>query len=60
MNSVPKMCPACGSAEVISIVMSLEQDAVHFRACHACETKWWEREGAPVPLKSILSLVPRR
>jgi formate dehydrogenase maturation protein FdhE len=55
-----RMCPACGSAEVLSIAMSLVEDAVRFRSCHACESKWWERDGSPVPLQAILTLVPRR
>lgn len=62
MNAAPgtMTCPACGSDEVISIAMSLDEDPVRFRACHACETKWWERDGSPASLKSILDLVPRR
>jgi formate dehydrogenase maturation protein FdhE len=54
------ICPACGSGEVMSIAMSLDEDAVRFRNCHACESKWWERDGAPVSLQAILTLVPRR
>jgi transposase-like protein len=54
------ICPACGSGEIMSIAMSLDEDAVRFRNCHSCESKWWERDGAPVSLQAILTLVPRR
>jgi formate dehydrogenase maturation protein FdhE len=54
------ICPACGSGEVMSIAMSMDEDAVRFRNCHACESKWWERDGSLVSLQSILTLVPRR
>ena len=54
------ICPSCGSDEVMSIAMSLDEDAVRFRSCHACESKWWERDGSAVSLQSILTLVPRR
>jgi formate dehydrogenase maturation protein FdhE len=54
------ICPDCGSDQVMSIAMSLDEDAVRFRSCHACESKWWERDGSNVSLQSILTLVPRR
>jgi hypothetical protein len=54
------ICPSCGSDQVMSISMSLDEDAVRFRSCHACESKWWERDGSAISLKSILTLVPRR
>jgi transposase-like protein len=54
------ICPSCGSDQVMSISMSLDEDAVRFRSCHACESKWWERDGSAISLQSILTLVPRR
>jgi formate dehydrogenase maturation protein FdhE len=54
------ICPSCGSDQVMSISMSLDEDVVRFRSCHACESKWWERDGSAISLKSILTLVPRR
>lgn len=53
-------CPACGSTELLTIALSLDPSGVRFRTCHACEMKWWEQGGSPVPLENVLSLVPRR
>ena len=63
MNAAPHTkttCRACGSDQLLTITLSLEERAVDFTTCHACETKWWEQAGSTIPLQSILTLVPRR
>ncbi len=53
-------CPSCESSDVVSISMSFEGSGIEFRACHACEERWWEKDGARIPLKVVLDLVPKR
>lgn len=63
MSDAPKThttCRSCGSDQILSISMSLEERTVVFTTCHACEAKWWEQAGSRIPLRSVLSLVPRR
>ena len=62
MMSIQKIvrCPACGSEDLVSIEMSMEDSGVQFRACHHCENRWWERDGATVDLNSVVHLIPKR
>jgi formate dehydrogenase maturation protein FdhE len=53
-------CPACGSTDLVNISMTFEGSGILFRACHACEERWWEKDGLRVPLKMVLDLVPKR
>jgi formate dehydrogenase maturation protein FdhE len=53
-------CPSCESSDVVTISMSFEGSGIEFRACHACEERWWEKDGARIPLKVVLDLVPKR
>lgn len=52
------MCMACGSGDVISVLHRLGEVTVTFTACHVCSAKWWERDGAEIPLETVLRLVP--
>lgn len=53
-------CPACGSHDLVSIEMMMDGAAVQFRACHACENRWWEKDGASVDLGSVVPMIPKR
>jgi formate dehydrogenase maturation protein FdhE len=53
-------CPSCGSSDLVNISMSFEGSGIQFRACHACEERWWEKDGLRIPLKVVLDLVPKR
>lgn len=53
-------CPSCGSLDLVNISMSFEGSGIQFRACHACEERWWEKDGLRIPLKVVLDLVPKR
>jgi hypothetical protein len=53
-------CPTCGSSDLVKISLTLEGSWIEFRACHACEERWWEKDGLRVPLKAVLDLVPKR
>lgn len=53
-------CPQCGSANVININLTMETDApVSFYSCHACEHRWWNKAGEPIPLDEVLTLAKR-
>lgn len=53
-------CPTCGSLDLVQISMTFEGSGIHFRACHACEERWWEKDGSRIPLRVVLDLVPKR
>jgi formate dehydrogenase maturation protein FdhE len=53
-------CPTCGSLDLVQISMTFEGSGIHFRACHACEERWWEKDGLRIPLRVVLDLVPKR
>lgn len=53
-------CPRCGSADVININMTMETEApVSFYSCHACENRWWNKDGEPIQLDEVLTLAKR-
>lgn len=63
MSAAPQIhtaCRDCGSDQLLTIALSLEDRNIVFTACHACEAKWWEQGGSTIPLQSVLTLVPRR
>ncbi|HXF37048.1 MAG TPA: hypothetical protein VNO17_07695 [Actinomycetota bacterium] len=53
----PAACPACGAGDLISISMTVSGTDLSFTTCHACEAKWWTREGEQLPLRSVIDLV---
>jgi formate dehydrogenase maturation protein FdhE len=53
-------CPTCGSSDLVNISMTFEGSGIQFRACHACEERWWEKDGLRIPLRVVLDLVPKR
>jgi DNA polymerase III alpha subunit (gram-positive type) len=53
-------CPSCRASELITIAMIVGGSELAFTTCHACEAKWWFREGEPVPLTSVIGLVGTR
>ena len=53
-------CPTCGSLDFVQISMTFEGSGIQFRACSACEERWWERDGLRIPLRVVLDLVPKR
>lgn len=53
-------CPNCASTDVININMTMETDApVSFYSCHACEHRWWWKDGEPIELDAVLTLAKR-
>lgn len=54
------VCPTCKQGDLITISMSVSDRDLTFTTCHLCEAKWWERDGALVPLTSIIDLVVRK
>ncbi len=53
-------CTACGSHELITVAMNMEDGAVGFWTCSMCEKTGWEREGTRVSREAALSRIPRR
>jgi formate dehydrogenase maturation protein FdhE len=50
-------CPVCNQGDLISISMNVSGSDLSFTTCHLCEAKWWYRDGAPVPLQSVIGNV---
>jgi DNA polymerase III alpha subunit (gram-positive type) len=50
-------CPACRTAELITISMTVAGTSLAFSTCHQCEVKWWFKDGRPVELSSVIGLV---
>jgi DNA polymerase III alpha subunit (gram-positive type) len=50
-------CPACHQGDLITISMNVSGSDLSFTTCHMCEAKWWYRDGAPVPLQSLIGSV---
>jgi hypothetical protein len=50
-------CDSCSGSNVIEIELSLPDGTeVFFCSCHDCETRWWKRDGEPLPLDAVLDL----
>ncbi len=54
--SAPGRCENCGSPDLLTVELSVGDQPVSFTACHECETKWWVRAGARIPLRSVLEV----
>ena len=52
-------CPNCQQGDVISISMNVGDRDLAFSTCHACEAKWWHRDGEPVVLSDVIDTVQR-
>ena len=57
VSNQPLRCTACGANDVIQIELTLPDGTeVEFYSCHKCDTRWWNREGEPLPLDAVLDL----
>jgi DNA polymerase III alpha subunit (gram-positive type) len=56
---MPKIntCPECRQGDVISISMNVSGRDLSFSTCHACEAKWWHRDGESVALDQVIDTV---
>lgn len=53
-------CPTCGSRNVIEITLTMETgEPVSFYSCHACDKRWWHKDGEPIELSNVLELAKR-
>ncbi len=50
-------CPQCSSRDLVEIRMQLQAEKVTMHSCPTCETRWWDRGGESVALRSVLDLV---
>jgi DNA polymerase III alpha subunit (gram-positive type) len=50
-------CPECHQGDVISISMNVSGRDLSFSTCHACEAKWWHRDGEQVVLAEVIDTV---
>jgi DNA-directed RNA polymerase subunit M/transcription elongation factor TFIIS len=58
-SHAPK-CPACGTQELLTVTLTVDDAPMEFTTCHTCERRWWSRDGELVPLGSLLGLVGKR
>jgi hypothetical protein len=49
------MCPKC-HRRLVEIDVRLGETTVTMHACSTCETRWWDCDGRPVALETIISL----
>ncbi len=59
-TSAALRCDRCGSTEVLSVSMRMEDGGVQFRTCTDCEATWWERDGLRIERTEALTAIPRR
>ena len=53
-------CPDCGSANVINITLTTQEgDPIAFHSCHACDRRWWNKDGERIDLGNVLELARR-
>jgi DNA polymerase III alpha subunit (gram-positive type) len=57
MMSKTNNCPECRQGDVISISMNVSGRDLSFSTCHACEAKWWHRDGEQVVLSDVIDTV---
>ena len=50
-------CPECRAGDLITIGMQAGANDLSFTTCHMCEAKWWYKDGALVPLASVIGVV---
>jgi formate dehydrogenase maturation protein FdhE len=53
-------CEQCGSTDVLSVSMNMEDGGIQFRTCTDCEATWWERDGLRIERTEALTAIPRR
>jgi hypothetical protein len=49
-------CPKCKSRQLVEIELSIAGEQVVLKSCSACDVRWWEGDGASLPLSSLLDL----
>jgi Zn-finger nucleic acid-binding protein len=47
-------CPICNIANLVTINMTVNDRALTLHSCARCETRWWDRDGEHVALRSVL------
>ena len=50
-------CPECKQGDVIAISMNVSGRDLAFSPCHACEAKWWHRDGEQIVLSDVIETV---
>jgi len=59
-TTLSRPCLACGSPEVLSVVVFSSDSSVTFTICHRCDDRRWTHDDREVPLGSLLPLFRRR
>lgn len=49
-------CPYCRAARLVLIDITIAGDRVRLHSCSRCDRRWWERNGEPVGLDTVLDL----
>ncbi|MGH2674595.1 MAG: hypothetical protein ACRDH1_04170, partial [Actinomycetota bacterium] len=53
-------CSTCGSAETMTVSISMEDGSVRFWTCTECEATGWRRDGSDIARDVALARIPRR
>ncbi len=53
-------CPMCRITTLVAISLQLREERVTMRSCSHCDLRWWDRDGEPMALPSVLELVATR
>lgn len=57
---VKTSCSTCGSTDLLSVAITMEDGGVRFWTCSMCEATGWERDGVVIPRETALARIPRR
>jgi formate dehydrogenase maturation protein FdhE len=57
---VKTTCSTCGSTDLVSVGITMDDGGVRFWTCSMCEASGWERDGAVIPRDVALAHIPRR
>ena len=49
-------CPRCRSRQLVEIALFIAGEHVVLKSCSACDVRWWEGDGARLPLPNLLDL----
>jgi transposase-like protein len=53
-------CPRCRNSKLVEIKLTLAGEPVQMHSCSGCDSRWWDRDGAPIALREVLQLASVR
>jgi hypothetical protein len=55
-TTIAPACPRCSSS-LVEIRLDQAGRLMVMRSCSTCDTRWWQRDGEDVALRSVLDIV---